>query len=862
MSSTEEGIFVHRLLEKQVEKTPNCAALIDAQGVWSYSKLNQQANQLARVLRNRGVESGQRVGLLMENSATRICALVAILKAGAVYVPLAADDPTRRLRHVLDDSDTSFVLGDSRLIPSECGRSRTILDYAGLRAESEEVDTRNLGVKLPHNSLAAIFHTSGSTGKPKGVMRSHRSIALPFHPTISQWTLEPHDRVILHAPVSFVVSLDEVLHALGSGITGVVADSSQRADPAYLVGLVVRQQVSFIYLTASSLRQFLQQPGIEQCHSLKYVLCYGEPLASEMTKMFFKKLSARLIVGYGSTEAPGCAFWEPRPGNGTQQCLVGPPSPYTRIHLLDENHSRVQTGETGEIYLEGPRLANGYWRQPKLTEERFLMHAFPGEAPRRLFKSGDLGRLRADGMIEFQGRKDAQVKIRGVRIDLTEVESRICTCPEVAEAAVAIRETETGEQVLAAYLVKAGSDTIHVSALCAMLHEWLPVSTVPRHFIEIERLPTNSHGKLDRQSLPPLSSASTRILTADTSYQPPSNETEKLLCQLVQRIVGCKKPGIDTSVFDLGCDSVHVAQLFSEIDATLGRRLRPGMILRAPTVRKLARMLEEMPASHERSLIPIQPLGNARPLFLIHAHQGTVLLYRDLAQHLGPDQPLHGFEARGDDAPGGLPRSLEATAAGYVEEMISFQREGPYLLGGFCLGGLLAFEMARQLTMHGRHVALLALIETRMAVDGESANGHDLVVRAINSWRRTHNQITNLFLLERGTRWSYVQRQVRKVTSRRSKAFSGIEQKNVQRTADMVSRYSPQTYEGRVTLFRGQEQPHRTDPTPDSGWGTLARGGVEIHEIPGYSQNILFSPRARILAQELRACLDRALQED
>ncbi|MCH7345990.1 amino acid adenylation domain-containing protein, partial [Pelomonas sp. CA6] len=495
---------------------------------WSYRELNEAANRLARHLRELGVAPDERVGLCLERGADLVVALLAVLKAGGAYVPLDPGLPAQRLARMRADSAPRVLLAGAA--------QRGLLDALALPDtlpvlvldEPEPAWAGQSGGNLPRlglmpSHLAYVIYTSGSTGEPKGVMNEHRGVVNRLLWMQQAYGLKSGDAVLQKTPFGFDVSVWEFFWPLMSGARLVMARPDGHKDPEYLVRTIQAQRITTLHFVPSMLQAFIEQEGVEGCDSLERLICSGEALGGAVARRTRERLPrAGLYNLYGPTEAAvDVTAWDcsVAPGQVPDQVPIGRPIANTTIYILDRHGQPVPQGVAGEIHIGGVQVARGYLNRPELTRQRFIADPFSGEPGARLYKTGDLGRWRADGAIEYLGRNDQQLKLRGQRIEPGEIEAQLLAQPGVREAVVVLREDEPGEARLVAYVV----GELEAAPLREALARVLPEVMVPAAYVRLPGLPLTPNGKLDRRALP----APDGEALARRPYEAPRGEVEQ-----------------------------------------------------------------------------------------------------------------------------------------------------------------------------------------------------------------------------------------------------------------------------------------------------------------------------------------------
>jgi thioesterase domain-containing protein len=625
------------------------------------------------------------------------------------------------------------------------------------------------------------------------------------------------------------------------------------SDPRRLVEVLAAGPVSRIVLVPSLLSALLD--GCPDLGSLlpelKLWISSGEELPIGLARRFRDAVpDATLLNLYGSSEVSADVTWYDTSlaRDGDPSVPIGRPIANTRIYLLDPNRQPVPVGVPGEIYVGGDGLARGYLDRPRLTAERFVPDPFGADPAARLYRTGDRGRYRSDGNLEFLGRTDHQVKIRGCRLELGEVEAALEQHPTVRQAVAVVRESTPGEPRVVAYVVPHAGSSVGAPDVRAFLRTRLPEFAIPSGIVALDALPLMPNGKIDLARLP-LPDRGPEGSPAPAS-RPPRDSVEYRLARAWEKVLGVAPVGVTEDFFDLGGHSLLAVRLFAEIEDVFGRRLPLATLFQAPTVERMARVLrEEGCTAPWTSLVPLQARGSGRPFFCIHGVGGHVFIYRDLARHLGPDFPLFGLEAVG--VHGQSPHTrIEDMAAHYLREILTVQSEGPYHLGGACYGGFIAFEMARQLRAAGREVGLLALFDAVARVPAtQKIPGNIAHLRRLGvpgQLRFIARKLVGLGREELAATLGALER-LRAPLPHRLRAIEGI---NLRAIRD----YTFVPYDGRLTLFRAMETTPGYEER-DLGWTRFAAGGVDLHEVPGNHETLLREPHVRVLAHALTRCL-------
>jgi amino acid adenylation domain-containing protein len=867
---------IHQLFEEQVEQTPDAVAVVYEDQKLTYRELNARANKLAHHLQNLGVRPEMLIGISMERSVELVVGLVAILKAGGAYVPLDPTYPKERLRLMLEDAQLQLLLTQQHLLeqlPSD-GRKVVCID-SDWEATARE-NAANLACQLKAGDLAYVIYTSGSTGKPKGVAVPHQAISRLLFNT-NYINIQSCDRVAQVSNISFDAATFEIWGALvhGAQLIGITKDIV--LSPDEFVTKLQQQEISTIFLTTALFNQ-LANVVPDAFKNVRHLLFGGEAVDPSSVKAVLKNGSPqRLLHVYGPTECTTFSTWYLIQDAQGATIPIGRPIANTQTYILDRYLQPVPIGVVGELYIGSSGLAKGYLNRPELTAERFIPNPFSREHQARLYKTGDLVRYLPDGNIEFVGRIDNQVKIRGFRIELGEIEAVLSQHPAIQYAVVILRQDTPDDKRLVAYVVPNQNQATTVSNLRHFLKQKLPNYMIPAAFVILEALPLTPNGKVDRQALPAPEKVTQEL---EATFVDPRNELERQLTEIWEDILTVKPISVRDNFFDLGGHSLLAVSLFAQIKQKFGKKLPLASLFTSGTVEALAQMLsiqEKMPenlvlaASHQEKqdiclcLVPIQPLGSKPPFFCIHPAGGDVLCYRDLAMHLGAEQPFYGLQSLGLDGTQPPLTRIEDMAALYIKEIQTIQPNGPYFLGGFSLGGVIAYEMAQQLRRQGQEVRLIAMLDSSVPGSAKRSPfpkrifihiknifqfGPDYLSKKLVSWSKWgKSYITEIYTSFLGRTQPLTE----------SDNYMFIVNKQAWET------YTFQPYPGRIILFRADDNSRDTQEAfvgfqtdPLLGWGNLITGEIELHNIPCGHSTILGEPHVSVVVEKLKDCLEKA----
>ncbi|ODN11227.1 non-ribosomal peptide synthetase [Klebsiella pneumoniae] len=708
------------LVADQARKTPDAPALADARWQFSYREMRQQVVALAQLLRQRGVKPGDSVAVALPRSVFLTLALHGIVEAGAAWLPLGTGYPDDRLRMMLEDARPSL------LIATEDQLAR-FSDIPGLESLCYQQplaagDEAPLALSKPDHTAYIIF-TSGSTGRPKGVMVGQTAIVNRLLWMQDRYPLSADDVVAQKTPCSFDVSVWEFWWPFIAGAQLVMAEPEAHRDPQAMQQFFARYGVTTTHFVPSMLAAFvasLDADSVAACRTLRRVFCSGEALPTELCREWERLTGAPLHNLYGPTEAAVDVSWYPACGPELAAVTgssvpIGWPVWNTGLRILDAAMRPVPPGVAGDLYLTGIQLAQGYLGRPDLTASRFIADPFaPGE---RMYRTGDVARWLANGAVEYLGRSDDQLKIRGQRIELGEIDRVMSALPDVGQAVshacVFNQAAATGGDArqLVGYLVSDSGLPLDTAALKARLAEQLPPHMVPVVLMQLAELPLSANGKLDRKALP------LPTLGGERSGRPPEPGMETLVAAAFSQLLGCEVNDIDADFFALGGHSLLAMRLAAQLSRQLARQVTPGQVMVASTVGKLSALLaadlsdEQAQRLGLDTLLPLRE-SDGPTLFCFHPASGFAWQFSVLARYLSPRWSITGIQSPRPQGPMASAASLDEVCEHHLRTLLAQQPNGPYYLFGYSLGGTLAQGIAARLRQRGEAVAFLGLLDT------------------------------------------------------------------------------------------------------------------------------------------------------
>ncbi len=843
------------LFEHQAAQAPDAIAVVFGRSEITYRQLNASADRLASALWRQGVKHGDLVGVCTSRTVDMVASVLAIWKVGAAYVPLDPEHPADRIASILADACPRLIVTEPAL------RERLPADVPTLeaRAVTDAQPTSDFRRPALESDPAYVIFTSGSTGKPKGVVLEHGALAGFLFAITEHFPLGATDRMLAITTISFDISILELFVPLCRGAAVVLATREQALDPGQLWELVVSRGVTAMQATPGHWSLLVDHHRARPLERLR-ILCGGEPMPCELARRLYALAPGRVWNVYGPTEA---TIWAtihrvgPSDLNDESRgaVTIGRPLAGYRCAILDPHGEPAPLGVAGELCLGGIGLARGYWRRPKLSAERFVPDPHGASPGARLYRTGDLCRRRTDGQIEFLGRIDQQVKLRGFRIELGEIEAALVECAGIRQSVVVSHEYQPGETRLVAYLV---SDSLDTEAIRAQLARKLPDFMVPSAFMRLDSLPLSASGKVNRSALPAPVFSSDR----QAPHVAPRDQIEESMAEIWRDLLGVEQIGIDDEFFRLGGHSLLAVRLMARVRDVFGFSPPLRKLLEAPTVRSLADAVRRRDDVAVPVVVRLSSGALTPPFFCFDGGLGIdrMLLAHGLhlaalSRRIGDGYPFHAV------MPAAVPedvepaRLIEFVAAQSLAEIRAIRPRGPYFVGGYCLGGLVALEVGRMLLDAGEDVPFLGLID----VDGPEPKRHQNSLRrhsALYSLSRLPVHLSKLRSLS-------IRAQARYVLERLPLKLTRTARPKSLRIDFAAYSYRDRltSYPGRITLFRAIDAPTRKRYAPGdstSGWGAIAQGGVDVRPVPGDHWSLLTEPNIDQLAATIRMSIREA----
>jgi amino acid adenylation domain-containing protein len=871
---TEIEQSIPERFEKMVRQFPNRIAVKAGDQSLTYAELNFMANALARrIIARRGL--GQEpIGLLLAKGGPLVVAVFGVLKAGKMYVLLDPSHPTARNRFILDHAQAPVIITDTEHLGLANGLVREREQIINVVEPDSGIGSENPALIISPETIAWIHYTSGSTGEPKGVIQTHRNALYKVMRDTNDYHVCPSDRFTFPASRG-----GDMFLALLNGASVFPVEIKEEGFLG-LAECLHRDEISIFTSVTSTFRHFVNSfNGAKKFPNLRLIRLIGEPLYKNDVELFKTHFSPSCILlnRLGSNETGNfCQYFIDRSTSIADGVVpVGYPVHDKEVLLLNDDGKDVGVNQVGEFAVRNRHLAIGYWRNPELTQTAFQFDSEGGD--KRIYRVGDLGRRLPNGCFVHLGRRDFQVKIRGNRVEIAEVEAALLSCRNIKEAVVVGKEDSSGDKRLIAYVVPDGARFPTAAEMRLALAAKLPDFMIPAAYVMMDNLPVTGIGKVDRRALPEPSHLEVK---AFTDYAAPRNNTERILCRAWSEILGVERVGIDDNFFAIGGHSLLAAKMFARLDEEFGRSFPLGILLAAPTVRLLAERYDTSILPKQASaLVPLMTAGTLPPIYAVPGIFGNIVGYSDLSQALGVEQPFYAFQSVGLDGKAAPLDSVEEMAKRYVSEMREVQPHGPYAIIGACFGATVAYEMAWQLLDAGDEVAFLGLLDPARRERYEICINRLPVPQVIKRSRAFSNLVMarlQLYLkemwgLERGDRIKFIKNKIHSLGFKigDTKSLKGVQrelhQLEVYRANRLaLRRYRQKPINGRLRAFEIFESSHpRNIATWTFNWADLWKGAAIRHHVPGKDSGDMVSEKnSRVLGPLLARRLRAAFSQD
>lgn len=856
------------LFYEQAADKPDHIAVVYQGKKLNYRELDLKSNQLANYLREKGVKEETFVGICITHSLEMIVGILGILKAGAAYVPIDPEFPPDRVSYMAEDSNAPIIL-TNRLSCSALSHVKDkqiiILDSEWQKiAQSPAAKPAN---RVLPNHLVYLIYTSGSTGRPKGVMLEHRSLVDYVYGFKANVPVEGCRSFALGSTIATDLGNTVLYSSLFLGGELHVFSKETFNDIDYIHDYFKKHSIDCLKIVPSHWKSL--SPANNGLYPKKLLVFGGETLYREIVKEIESSNAGCTIVNhYGPTETTiGKLLHVVKSSADYGNTIpIGRPFSNASVYILTDAMKFSSQGVAGEIYIGGIGVARGYLNHPDLTRERFLPDPFSIAGNAFMYRTGDLGRWLPDGNIEYLGRIDDQVKIRGHRIELGEIGDILQQSPGVKQSVVIAHEDSPGDKRLVGYIVSKGK--FNKDAITSFLKSKLPEYMIPRTLIEMDRIPLTANGKVDRKALP---KPEKQKEYDQRNYVAPETEIQKIIAGIWSDVLGVKRIGIKDDFFELGGHSLLALRSMIAIEKHTGKKLPLAMMFENSTIERLAKLIE----TDEQSIkwdcfVPIKTSGNKIPIYFIHGVGLNVLTFRSISKHLDPDQPVYGLQAKGLNGKDEPLNKMEDIAAHYISEVLHHNPKGPYAIAGYSFGGLIAFEMAKQLKQMGKEVVMLGVFDTFAY---QSDYYDPLPKKMLSRISEFFKKIWCTFVLmahdprfivsyRTKSMWKKASAVLNKVSPFKKESdpndFQVYSKKIIQNLLIAARDYKLTAYDGTLDLFRAKRKAYYLPDFEYLGWTPLALKGVNIHEVPGDHAEMFNPPNVEELARILQARLDKS----
>ncbi len=891
-SDFPKNICLHELIENQVERTPEKVAIEFKNQQLNYAQFNKRVNQLAHFLISKNIQKGEFVGMFVERSLDMVIGLLAIMKVGGIYVPLDPSNPKDRLQVIIEDAQAKMIISNQKMIRKlpKTNAEITLLDE--IQYELSQSSQENPKRAISSEDFVYVIYTSGSSGNPKGVVIPHYAVVDHHYAMMERIGFSKDEAIFSVATVSFDPSVQDFFVPLLMGAKVIVAEQEAVSDGFLLKQRLEESKATLLQATPATWRM-LNIAGWKG-HPNFTVLTGGEGLTSELANTLLQKCKVVWNI-YGPTET---TIWSTAKKikktrdhgeNETAYEPVGRPINNVQIYLLDEFLQPVPIGAAGEVFIGGVGVApGGYFKREELSKEKFI--DLPASVKRlsepltntrlgvndsesrspKIYRTGDIARYLSNGDLEYLRRADGQVKIRGFRIELGEIESAISQIDGVAENVVVVREDQKDNKVLAAYVVMKKGNEVDSNFFKKSLKNKLPDYMVPTAFVGMEKFPLTATLKIDRKKLPAPDLSRNEL---ETGFVAPRTEMEKTLAKIWTGTIGVQNIGINDNFFELGGHSLIAVGMMARIEKATGKSLPLSVLLENATIKSLASLMEDDEKVEKtwNSLIPVKSTGSKPPIYIVHGAGLHVMLFNVLGSFMDKEQPVFALQAKGLNGESEPLDRMEDIAAHYVAEILKHNPCGPYAVAGYSFGGLIAFEMAKQLKAQGKEIALLGMFDTIVQpYITKNMDTRNFTQKFGDRFKKTTWDIGNFIknpgpnyeyrafnLKKRIERWKYKKNENKQVQNTEVDVLGKVDRAN----GKAYENYKITPYDGDIHLFRAKEKRFYLKDFKFLGWSPYARK-IIVNEVGGDHVKLFNGKDGEDFAKILQRCLDEQFGED
>ncbi len=845
---------LHELIFEQAHVNPSKIALKFKDEGISYGDLERKVHQMAHYLKANGVKNGDFVAVSLSRSIELLITLIAIMECGAGYLPLDPNYPSKRLEFMLEDSEAKFIIA-TKTMTSALQSNATLLLLEDILSGLSKYPDTTVSEKVDIHQAAYILYTSGSTGKPKGVPISHSNLVNLLYSVLEKPGIKEDDILISITTISFDIAMVELFAPLLKGAKLVLTDEETAKDTRLLLNLMKDEGITMMQATPATW-QMLLYSGWEESLPIR-AISTGEALPMVLAKSIMDRVTD-LWNMYGPTET---TIWSAmKQVSKTDEIItIGHPMANTQLYIVDDQNRLVAPGKTGELCIAGDGVAKGYWKRDDLTAEKFIENPFKTELGAVLYRTGDLAKLLPNGDVHCLGRIDDQVKIRGQRIELGEIEQTLDSLDGLHSSVVLVHE-----DLLIAYVIsseKSIDDTNQVSTWKTTLKEQLPAHMLPQQFILVKEFPKTLSGKLDRKALLQLVSNKSEKI----GFTEPTTPSEKIIAPIWQDCLKIDKIDVFSDFFEIGGHSIVGVQVMARIEKETENRLPLVALLKHPTIKQLAAYMDREFITWD-SLVPLKAGGTKPALYVVHGANHNVLMFNALAQKLDKDQPVYGLQSRGLNGVTEPHDSIDQMAADYISEIVASNPDGPYALGGFSYGGIVAYEMARQLMAQGKEVTILAQFDTYVYPSYYYTNPvmkkmlmnlfqmGKVVYLSFNMFASKKHFIRRKALLKIQISGLFL-----KLKHGKEKQYEmqfNVPYKMEHNHSIATNAYTITPQDIVIDLFRAKEEINFVHDHDLLGWKKMGGKGIRKHMVPGNHVDMFENPNVDALAASLQYVLD------
>lgn len=845
---------LHKLLATQSKAHSDKKALKFEDRSITYGDLENQAHQIAHYLNNIGIGPNDCVAVLMPKSIEIVSILMAIMECGATYLPLDSSYPIKRIEFMLEDTNSKCVITTSELA-KKLSTEVHLLQFDSMLKKITNFPNTPLNLKINNSTIAYILYTSGSTGKPKGVQVTHKNLVNLLYSFIKTLRLQKSDTFLSITTISFDIAMAELFAPLLVGSTVVITNEETSKDTRLLLDVMNSEDITIMQATPATWQMLLDSGW--NFHLPIRTISTGEALPMALAKKILPQVD-ELWNLYGPTET---TIWSAYAQITVEDDIIpiGYPIANTQLYILNEKGTLVEPGKIGELCIAGDGVTNGYLKRPELTAEKFIKNPFDKGFNPKLYKTGDLARLLPDGRVQCLGRIDHQVKIRGKRIELGEIEQALDNLEGVESSVVLLNDDQLVANVISLDVTKNEDDRI--SEWKIELNNYLPKHMIPQRFNVLKEFPMTINGKIDRKIL--LKQLSN--LSSSSKYISPNTPSEKIVAGIWQEVLGLNSIDVNDDFFEIGGHSIIGVKVMAKLEKDTGIRIPLVGLLKNPTIRSFAAYMDAEFFTWD-SLVPLKPTGTKPPLYIVHGANHQVLIFDALAQFMDADQPVYGLQSRGLNGIDKPHDSIDEMAAEYIKEILVSNPDGPYALAGFSYGGIVAYEMARQLRAQGKEVTILAQFDTYVfpqyyyksplikkvisVLYGIGKVGY-LILNMFSNRKNFKRRSELLGLLFKG----YYLR------LRHGRAKQYEKQFNV--PIELLEHHNKATSEYTITpqdlvidLFRADEEVNFVHDRDLLGWKKIASKGIRKHMVKGNHVDMFEKPQVKDFSIILQKVLD------